>query len=114
MPLHTLLAPASDWVQLSTTDADWAQADPALLGALLAHMHIIRGFEECVLKLAGEGLVHGPAHSSIGQEGGAAGSIVGLTTAEIGRASCRERVVTYVLITVGAVSLNKNIDILNS
>ena len=82
MPLHTPLAPASEWVQLSTTDADWAQADPALLGSLLAHMHIIRGFEECVLELAGEGLVHGPAHSSIGQEGGAAGSIVSLTTAD--------------------------------
>ena len=82
MPLHTPLAPASEWVQLSTTDADWAQADAALLGSLLAHMHIIRGFEECVLELAGEGLVHGPAHSSIGQEGGAAGSIVSLTTAD--------------------------------
>ncbi|WP_281533400.1 alpha-ketoacid dehydrogenase subunit alpha/beta [Cryobacterium breve] len=34
--------------------------------------------EETVLELAGEGLVHGPAHSSIGQEGGAVGSIVGL------------------------------------
>src|SRR3546814_14134776 len=82
MPLHTLLAPASDWVQLSTTDADWAQADPALLGALLAHMHIIRGFEECVLELAGEVLVHGTAHSSIVQVGGSTGSIVGLTQAD--------------------------------
>ena len=80
--MHTPRAPASEWVELSTTDADWAQADPALLGSLLAHMHIIRGFEECVLELAGEGLVHGPAHSSIGQEGGAAGSIVSLTTAD--------------------------------
>jgi 2-oxoisovalerate dehydrogenase E1 component len=41
-------------------------------------MHVIRAFEETVLELAGKGLVHGPAHSSIGQEGGAAGSIVGL------------------------------------
>ena len=82
MTLRTTLAPASEWVQLSTTDKDWAQADPALLGSLLSHMLIIRGFEECVLELAGEGLVHGPAHSSIGQEGGAAGSIVGLTAAD--------------------------------
>ena len=82
MTLRTSLTPASEWVQLSTTDKDWAQADPALLGSLLSHMQLIRGFEECVLELAGEGLVHGPAHSSIGQEGGAAGSIVGLTAAD--------------------------------
>ncbi|HZZ52868.1 MAG TPA: thiamine pyrophosphate-dependent enzyme, partial [Trebonia sp.] len=35
-----------------------------------------------VLELAGEGLVHGPAHSSIGQEGGAVGSIVSLRSAD--------------------------------
>jgi len=80
MTSRTPLTPASDWIQLATTDQDWAQADPALLGTLLAHMAIIRGFEECVLELAAEGLVHGPAHSSIGQEGGAAGSVVGLTS----------------------------------
>ncbi|MPT40740.1 MAG: thiamine pyrophosphate-dependent dehydrogenase E1 component subunit alpha, partial [Achromobacter sp.] len=82
MTTRTALSPASDWVQISTTAEDWAQADPGLLGSLLSHMQIIRGFEECVLELAAEGLVHGPAHSSIGQEGGAAGSIVGLTTAD--------------------------------
>jgi len=80
MTLRTPLTPASDWIQLASTDDDWAQADPALLGTLLAHMAIIRGFEECVLEIAGEGLVHGPAHSSVGQEAGAAGSIVGLTS----------------------------------
>jgi len=80
MTIHTPLIPASDWIHLASSDEDWAQATPALLGTLLAHMHIIRGFEECVLELAGAGLVHGPAHSSIGQEGGAAGSIIGLTS----------------------------------
>jgi 2-oxoisovalerate dehydrogenase E1 component len=43
---------------------------------------LIRAFEESVLELAGEGLVHGPAHSSIGQEGGAVGSIVGLRSSD--------------------------------
>jgi 2-oxoisovalerate dehydrogenase E1 component len=66
------------WVEISTTDEDWAAASPALLGSLLSQIQLIRSFEERVLELAGEGLVHGPAHSSIGQEGGAAGSIVGL------------------------------------
>ncbi|MBS0597919.1 MAG: thiamine pyrophosphate-dependent dehydrogenase E1 component subunit alpha, partial [Proteobacteria bacterium] len=82
MTIRTPLTPASDWVEISTTAEDWAKADAGLLGTLLTHMHVIRGFEECVLDLAGEGLVHGPAHSSIGQEGGATGSIVGLTTAD--------------------------------
>jgi len=80
MTSRTPLAPASDWIQLASTDEDWAKADPALLGTLLTQMHLIRGFEECVLELAGEGLIHGPAHSSVGQEAGAAGSIVTLTS----------------------------------
>ncbi len=67
-------------MRLDTTAADWKAADPALLGTMLSQLHLIRAFEETVLELAGEGLVHGPAHSSIGQEGGAVGSIVGLTT----------------------------------
>lgn len=66
------------WVQLVPTERDWKSADAARLGTLLVCMHVIRAFEETVLDLAAKGLVHGPAHSSIGQEGGAAGSIVGL------------------------------------
>jgi len=49
---------------------------------MLGQLHLIRAFEETVLELAGAGLVHGPAHSSIGQEGGAVGSIVGLKTSD--------------------------------
>ncbi|MGO4812224.1 thiamine pyrophosphate-dependent enzyme [Cupriavidus sp. 2MCAB6] len=82
MSERSALRPAAEWVELRTTDEDWAKADPALLGTLLSHLHLIRGFEEAVLELAAEGLVHGPAHSSIGQEGGAAGSIVPLTGAD--------------------------------
>jgi 2-oxoisovalerate dehydrogenase E1 component len=82
MPESTPLIARAPWVSLATTEQDWAQAEPALLGTLLAHCYLIRGFEEAVLALAAEGLVHGPAHSSIGQEGGAAGSIVGLGAAD--------------------------------
>jgi 2-oxoisovalerate dehydrogenase E1 component len=39
---------------------------------------LIRTFEEYLLDLAANGLVHGPAHSSIGQEGGAVGSVLAL------------------------------------
>ena len=78
MPEHRPLALAAPWVELTTTPADWDGADPGLLGTLLTHTQLIRSFEEQVLALAAEGLVHGPAHSSIGQEGGAAGSVVAL------------------------------------
>ncbi|SDO44863.1 alpha-ketoacid dehydrogenase subunit alpha/beta [Pseudomonas jinjuensis] len=82
MAEHISLSPAAAWVELRATEQDWKDADPTVLGTLLAHMHLIRAFEECVLELASEGLVHGPAHSSIGQEGGAAGSIVPLVAAD--------------------------------
>ena len=82
MPRHTRLETGTPWVQLSTTAADWKAADPELLSGMLAQLHLIRAFEETVLELAGEGLVHGPAHSSIGQEGGAVGSIIGMRSTD--------------------------------
>jgi 2-oxoisovalerate dehydrogenase E1 component len=82
MPRVKRLAAGADWSELSTTAADWKAADPALLATILGQLHLIRAFEETVLELAGEGLVHGPAHSSIGQEGGAVGSIVALRSAD--------------------------------
>lgn len=82
MPKRTKLHPESPWVELESTAADWKRADPNLLKTMLGQLHLVRAFEETVLELAGEGLVHGPAHSSIGQEGGAVGSIVGLTSSD--------------------------------
>lgn len=82
MPTRRRLETGVPWVELVTTAQDWKAADPALLSGMLAELHLIRAFEEAVLELAGEGLVHGPAHSSIGQEGGAVGSIIGLRTAD--------------------------------
>jgi 2-oxoisovalerate dehydrogenase E1 component len=82
MPRVKRVQPAAEWNELSTTAADWKAADPGLLAAMLGQLHLIRAFEETVLELAGEGLVHGPAHSSIGQEGGAVGSIVSLRSTD--------------------------------
>lgn len=82
MPRRKKLSTGVDWIELVTTKADWEAADPELLGTMLSQLHLIRAFEESVLELAGEGLVHGPAHSSIGQEGGAVGSIVGLRSTD--------------------------------
>ena len=82
MSTRNQLDPAVPWVEIVTTEADWDAADPALLTAMFSQLVLIRTFEEYVLSLAGDGLVHGPAHSSIGQEGGAVGSVLPLTTAD--------------------------------
>ena len=76
------LLPLEPWVEISSEKSDWDAADPGLLHTMLVQLHLIRAFEETVLELAGEGLVHGPAHSSVGQEGGAVGSIVGLRASD--------------------------------
>ena len=80
MTEHRNLEPAAPWVELVATDADWDAAEPAQLRTMLNQLVLIRTFEEYVLELAAAGLVHGPAHSSIGQEGGAVGSVLALTT----------------------------------
>ncbi|MFA6968111.1 thiamine pyrophosphate-dependent enzyme [Bosea sp. (in: a-proteobacteria)] len=82
MPVREKLHAQAPWTALRSTPADWKAADPALLGSMLTQLHLIRAFEESVLELAGEGLVHGPAHSSIGQEGGAVGSVIGLRASD--------------------------------
>ena len=76
------LLPLEPWVEISSEKSDWDAADPQLLHTMMVQLHLIRAFEETVLELAGEGLVHGPAHSSVGQEGGAVGSIVGLRASD--------------------------------
>src|SRR5919205_1110347 len=82
MPVHRRLEPAAPWVELVVTPEDWDAADPELLRAMLGQLVLIRVFEEYVLDLAAGGLIHGPAHSSIGQEGGAVGSVLALTSAD--------------------------------
>jgi len=78
MPPYEDLAAGAPWVRVSTNAEDWASADPDVLLQLLGHAQWIRSFEEYVLELAAQSLVHGPAHSSIGQEGGAVGSVLPL------------------------------------
>jgi 2-oxoisovalerate dehydrogenase E1 component len=82
MPEHRPLQPASPWVQIVAADDDWAAADPGLLRTIYAQLVWIRAFEQYVLDLAGAGLIHGPAHSSIGQEGGAVGSVLALESTD--------------------------------
>lgn len=82
MAIRRQLSPSKPWTELRTTPEDWASADPQLLETLLGQGHLIRAFEEALLALASEGLVHGPVHSSIGQEGGAIGSAFSLQSGD--------------------------------
>lgn len=78
MPDVKTLTPMAEWVEITATDEDWSRLgrDEAL--KMHKHLHYVRAFEEMVLEMDGQGLIHGPAHSSIGQEGGAIGSIAPL------------------------------------
>ena len=73
-----LLLPGVAWDRVEITDEDWDAADARLLTSMWSQLVLIRTFEEYLLDLAANGLVHGPAHSSIGQEGGAVGSVLAL------------------------------------
>jgi 2-oxoisovalerate dehydrogenase E1 component len=67
-PVHTLAVQESDWALLTRAEA-----------LRLATLFLVaRRFEEKILQLDKLNLVHGPAHSSIGQEGAAAGCIAAL------------------------------------
>lgn len=89
VPQHTKLLAAAPWVELRLPAEERHDADPDLLVQLFGRAVWIRSFEEYVLELAAQGLVHGPAHSSIGQEGGAVGSILPLRSDDVVNGSHR-------------------------
>lgn len=66
---RTSLAWERPWVELTATSADWQEVDRGWLVRTYKTIAVIRRFEELLLELAAENLVHGPMHSSIGQEG---------------------------------------------
>jgi 2-oxoisovalerate dehydrogenase E1 component len=82
MSLHNKHKSTAPWVELVITNSDWDAADPTLLKTMLTQMVLVRTFEEYLLELAAAGLINGPVHSSIGQEGGAVGSALNLVTAD--------------------------------
>ena len=83
MAVHRRLEPAAPWVELVATQQDWDAADPELLHDDVRPAGAdpgLRGVRARARRRAG--LIHGPAHSSIGQEGGAVGSVLALTSAD--------------------------------
>lgn len=78
MPSYNRPDYQAHWKQLKVTRKDWTQTDADTLKSMLTGLHLIRAFEKTTLDLATKGLVHGPVHTSIWQEGGAIGSIAPL------------------------------------
>lgn len=74
VPLQT----ETPWWRLERGQADHDLIARPELVRMLEQLIVIRHFEEHLLKIAGAGLLHGPAHSSIGQEGAAVGAIAAL------------------------------------
>lgn len=67
---------------LTTDETDLRAVPVAELARMLEQLFLIRHFEERLLELSKEGLLHGPAHASIGQEGAAVGLMSALTSGD--------------------------------
>jgi len=83
MPTLTDLTYRAPWQEVQAIREDWDLLGAAPLLRMLHHLHIVRAFEETVLDLNTKGLVHGPAHSSIGQDGAAVGAISVLRASDL-------------------------------
>jgi 2-oxoisovalerate dehydrogenase E1 component len=77
MPHVKDLKPMAVWQQIEATDADWNRLGREELFRMLVDLHLTRAFEEALLTVAGDNLINGPVHSSIGEEA----SAIGVTSA---------------------------------
>ena len=69
------LKPSAPWYRIELDESDWSTVPASELVRLYSQMKLIRRFEEKILDLEKAGLVHGPAHASIGQEAAAVGAV---------------------------------------
>ena len=76
------ITPSAPWYRLELDAADWQTETARDLVHWYGQMLLIRRFEEKLLDLEKAGLIHGPAHASIGQEAGAVGAMSVLGTGD--------------------------------
>ena len=76
------LVPAAPWFRLEVEPSDWSSEAAPDLANWYSQMVLIRRFEEKLLDLEKAGLIHGPAHASIGQEASAVGAMSVLGAAD--------------------------------
>ena len=68
--------------ELKTTADEIAAVEPRILRHILFHIYLIREVEIRLLELKDQDQVHGPVHSSIGQEGTAVGAMQALLASD--------------------------------
>lgn len=76
------LEPSVPWLRIEAEESDWRAIDRREHLRMLEQLLLIRRFEESLLELVQQGLLHGPAHSSIGQEAVAVGCMSTLRTSD--------------------------------
>jgi 2-oxoisovalerate dehydrogenase E1 component len=76
------LEPSVPWLRIEAEESDWKAIDRRDHLRMLEQLLLIRCFEESLLELVQQGLLHGPAHSSIGQEAVAVGCMSTLRTSD--------------------------------
>jgi 2-oxoisovalerate dehydrogenase E1 component len=76
------IIPSAEWTRIEVDESDWAALPARDLITWYAQMVLIRRFEEKLLDLEKAGLVHGPAHASIGQEACGVGAMSILGTGD--------------------------------
>jgi len=59
---------AVDLTRINSENDDFEKNDPGLLTRMAFELFLIREFEQTLLKLSSDGCVHGPVHTSIGEE----------------------------------------------
>ncbi len=69
---------ARDIQRIEAERADYENADNRLLANMAFQVFLIREFENALLNLSEQGCVHGPVHTSIGQEASAVGAMAAL------------------------------------
>lgn len=74
------ISPTAPWFRLEVDEADWRNEDVRNLVNWYGQMLLVRRFEEKLLDLEKAGLIHGPAHASIGQEACGVGAMSALGT----------------------------------
>jgi 2-oxoisovalerate dehydrogenase E1 component len=73
------VTPELDYKKVTVHKSDYEKADLSLLANMAFEIFLVREFENMLLTLAADGCIHGPVHTSIGQEACAVGAMAVLT-----------------------------------
>lgn len=76
------VAPELDYQKVTIERGDYENTDPVLLANIAFEIFLIREFEKMLLKLSEDGCIHGPVHTSIGQEASAVGAMAVLNPSD--------------------------------